>query len=59
MLSIGLEELKSVENIMFLRDRLDLDMKDEQVGPHFKSLVDESLTTKTTQFMDIVHIIAN
>jgi hypothetical protein len=59
MLSIGLEELKSVENIMFLRDRLDLDKKDEQVATHFKSLIDESLTTKTTQFMDMVHILAN
>jgi len=59
MLSIGLAELQSIENIMFLRDQLALDLSDEQARDRFKALVEESLTTKTTQFMDMVHIWAN
>jgi len=59
MLSTGLEELTSVENIMFLRDQLALDQKDDYASAHFKQLIEQSLSTKTQQFMDIVHIWAN
>lgn len=59
MLSIGLTELQSVDNIMFLRDQLALDKTDDESRNTFKALVEESLTTKTTQFMDMVHILAN
>jgi len=59
MLSTGLEELTSVENIMFLRDQLSLDLKDEAASAHFKQLVEVSLSTKRQQFMDMVHIAAN
>jgi len=59
MLSIGLFELQSVESIMFLRDQLALDLSDENAATHFRTLIEQSLTTKTQQFMDIVHIWAN
>mmetsp|Transcript_9981 Transcript_9981/g.13709 ORF Transcript_9981/g.13709 Transcript_9981/m.13709 type:complete len:1266 (+) Transcript_9981:125-3922(+) len=59
MLSTGLEELTSVENIMFLRDQLVLDKTDEQAVTHFKSKIDEAEKTKTQQFNDVVHILAN
>lgn len=59
MLSTGLEELTSVENIMFLRDQLVLDMTDEQAVSHFKAKIDEAEKTKTQQFNDVVHILAN
>ena len=59
MLSTGLEELTSVENIMFLRDQLVLNMTDEQAVVHFKERIDEAEKTKTQQFNDIVHILAN
>ena len=59
MLSIGLTELQSVDNIMFLRDQLALDKTDDQASIRFKALIEESLNTKTTQFMDVVHILAN
>eukprot|EP01114_Cavostelium_apophysatum_P003947 TRINITY_DN1407_c1_g1_i1.p1 TRINITY_DN1407_c1_g1~~TRINITY_DN1407_c1_g1_i1.p1 ORF type:complete len:1234 (+),score=376.93 TRINITY_DN1407_c1_g1_i1:156-3857(+) len=59
MLSVGLPELQSVENIMFLRDQLYLDKPDDAASAHFKALIEESLTTKTQQLMDMVHIWAN
>jgi len=59
MLSIGLQELQSVDNIMFLRDQLTLDLSEESATLRFKALIEESLTTKTQQFMDMVHILAN
>jgi len=59
MLSIGLSELQSVDNIVFLRDQLSLDLTDDRAAQRFKELIEESLTTKTTQFMDMVHILAN
>src|SRR4051812_33292835 len=40
MLSTGLTELQSVDNIMFLRDQLMLDLSDELAKTHFKSLID-------------------
>jgi len=59
MLSVGLPELQSVENILFLRDQLSLDKSDDNASIYFKALIEESLTTKTQQFMDMVHIWAN
>jgi hypothetical protein len=59
MLSVGLTELQGVENIMFLRTQLSLDLNDEQAATHFRALIEQSLTTKTQQFMDMMHILAN
>jgi hypothetical protein len=59
MLSVGLVELQTVENILFLRTQLSLDLNDEEAAAHFRVLIEQSLTTKTQQFMDMVHILAN
>jgi hypothetical protein len=59
MLSIGLQELRSTENIMYLREQLSLDQNDEEAAAKFRRLIDQSLATKTQQFMDYIHILAN
>lgn len=59
MLSTGLPELNSVEDIMWLRDHLLLSKTDEEAGEYFKAAISESLHTKTTQVMDLIHIWAN
>lgn len=56
MLSVGLPELQSVDDIMFLRDKLSLDKSDEAAASDFVKLIEESLNTKATQFMEMVHI---
>lgn len=59
MLAVGLPELQSVEDIMFLRDKLALGKTEPEAASSFKELIDESLKTKTTQFMDMLHIFVN
>jgi len=59
MLAVGLPELQTVEDILFLRDKLALEKKDEDAAVLFRELIDESLKTKTTQFMDMLHIFVN
>ena len=59
MLSVGLPELQSVEDIMFLRDQLALELNDDGAAKKFRELIEESLKTKTTQFMDMLHIFVN
>ena len=49
MLSTGIPELQSVEDISYLREAFSLDMNDNQARDKFKNLIYESLTTKTTQ----------
>lgn len=50
MLSTGIPELQSEEDISYLREAFSLDMNDAQARDKFKNLIYESLTTKTTQF---------
>lgn len=58
MLSVGLPELQSVDDIMSLRDKLSLDLSDEAAGNDFIKLIEESLNTKATQFNEMVHLLA-
>lgn len=59
MLSTGIPELKSVEDIAYLRDAFSLDYTDEQAKEKFKNLIYSSLTTKTTQINNAIHILAH
>jgi phosphatidylinositol kinase/protein kinase (PI-3 family) len=59
MLSVGLVELKSIEDVLWLRKTLNVEMGEEEAAAHFKKLIEVSLKTKTTQLMDVVHILAN
>jgi phosphatidylinositol-4,5-bisphosphate 3-kinase len=58
MLSTGIPELQSVDDIAYLRDAFVLDLTEEQAREHFKMLIYESLDTKTTLFNNAIHILA-
>lgn len=49
MLSTGIPELTSAEDIAYLRDAFSLDATEEGAREKFKNLIYQSLTTKTTQ----------
>jgi phosphatidylinositol-4,5-bisphosphate 3-kinase len=58
MLSTGIPELQSVDDITYLRDAFALDLTEEKAREHFKTLIYESLDTKTTLFNNAIHILA-
>jgi hypothetical protein len=49
MLSTGIPELTSVEDIAYLRDAFSLDVDSDKAKEKFTNLIYESLSTKTTQ----------
>jgi len=59
MLSTGIPELTSVEDIAYLRDAFSLDVSDEKAREKFTNLIYHSLTTKSTQFNNAIHILAH
>jgi phosphatidylinositol-4,5-bisphosphate 3-kinase catalytic subunit alpha/beta/delta len=59
MLSVGLDELQSVDNIAFLRDRIQSSLNEDAAADLFQKLIDSSLATTRQQMMDVVHILAN
>ena len=58
MLSTGIPELQSVEDINYLREAFELDMTEDKAREKFKTLIYESLDTKTTLFNNAIHILA-
>eukprot|EP00727_Mastigamoeba_balamuthi_P009991 m51a1_g5614 putative phosphatidylinositol- -diphosphate 3-kinase (1334) ;mRNA; f:729197-733986 len=58
-LCAGLPEVNTADDIAFLRERLRLDLGDEEAGQLFLKLVEQSLHTIGTQLMDLIHILAN
>ncbi|KAH3763554.1 phosphatidylinositol-4,5-diphosphate 3-kinase [Pelomyxa schiedti] len=59
MLATGLPELNGVEDIMWLHDHFLLQKTDVEAAEFFRGAITESLHTKTTQVMDMIHIWAN
>ena len=59
MLSTGIPELTSTDDLLYLRDAFSLDATDEKAREKFKNLIYESLATKTTQFNNAIHILAH
>lgn len=59
MLSTGIPELQEVEDIEYLRDAFALDLTEDKAREKFKTLIYESLDTKTTLFMNAIHILAH
>jgi len=59
MVSTGIPELKNVEDIYYLRDAFSLNSTEEQAKEKFTALIYESLTTKTTQVNNAIHILAH
>ena len=59
MLSTGIPELKSIEDIFYLREALSRELSDDQAAKKFENLIFESLNTKTTQANNLIHIMAH
>eukprot|EP01103_Thecamoeba_quadrilineata_P018313 TRINITY_DN690_c0_g2_i1.p1 TRINITY_DN690_c0_g2~~TRINITY_DN690_c0_g2_i1.p1 ORF type:complete len:1106 (+),score=228.82 TRINITY_DN690_c0_g2_i1:177-3320(+) len=59
MLSTGIPELKSEEDIEYLSTALSLNLTDEEAKKAFTKLIYESLTTKATQFNFAIHLLAH
>jgi len=59
MLSTGIPELQSVEDINYLRKAFSLEMTDNEATLLFTKLIYESLGTKTTVFNNVIHILAH
>jgi len=59
MLSTGIPELRSEEDINYLREAFSLEMTDEEASKKFERLIEESLKTKATQLNFMIHIMAH
>jgi len=59
MLSTGIPELSTVEDLDYLRDAFSIGLNDEEAIKLFTNLVFESLKTKTTQLNNFFHIVAH
>jgi phosphatidylinositol-4,5-bisphosphate 3-kinase len=59
MLSTGIPELTSTQDIDYLRDAFCIGMSDEEAARHYTQLIYESLSTRTTQAMFAIHIAVN
>jgi hypothetical protein len=59
MLSTGIPELTSVDDIAYLRDAFSLDYTDEKAAEKLRNLIYKSLTTRTTQVNNAIHILAH
>lgn len=56
MVSAGLPELEKPQDVDWVRDKLRLDLTDEEAFSHFRDLIFVSLRTKFTQFDDTIHV---
>eukprot|EP00697_Spironema_sp_BW2_P006825 gnl/Spiro4/20975_TR10223_c0_g1_i1.p1 gnl/Spiro4/20975_TR10223_c0_g1~~gnl/Spiro4/20975_TR10223_c0_g1_i1.p1 ORF type:complete len:585 (-),score=5.77 gnl/Spiro4/20975_TR10223_c0_g1_i1:8-1564(-) len=59
MLSTGIPELKNVDDINYLRDAFSIDSNEMDAAEKFKSLIYESLATKTTQINNMIHLLVH
>eukprot|EP01091_Cochliopodium_minus_P009002 TRINITY_DN2134_c2_g1_i2.p1 TRINITY_DN2134_c2_g1~~TRINITY_DN2134_c2_g1_i2.p1 ORF type:complete len:1422 (+),score=367.59 TRINITY_DN2134_c2_g1_i2:21-4286(+) len=59
MLSTGIPELSTVEDLDYLKESFSVGSSDEESVKFFSGLVYESLNTKTTQLNNFFHIIAH
>jgi len=59
MISTGIAELKSEEDLNYLREAFSLDLSNEEASKKFKKLIIESLNTKAIQFNFAIHLLAN
>jgi hypothetical protein len=59
MLSTGIPELQTANDIEYLRDAFSLEMNESQAADKFKQLIQECLYTRATQINNYIHIIAH
>jgi hypothetical protein len=58
MVSTGIPELQSIDDLDYLREALVLDRTDDEAATLFRELIHESLNTKATTFNFAVHLAA-
>ena len=56
MLSTGIPELQSEEDVNYLREAFLPDLSEEEACNHFRDLIYTSLATRTTQINNAVHV---
>jgi len=59
MLVTGIPELKSEDDISYMRSAFQLDKTDAEAAEHFKKQIHGSLNTKTTLANDVIHVLAH
>jgi len=59
MLTTGIPQLSTTEDLEYLRESFALQKTDEEAEKIFIRLIDESLNTKTTQINNAIHILAH
>jgi hypothetical protein len=59
MLSTGIPELKSMEDLDYLKDALAPELSDEQASEKFQGLISEALATRATQLNNFAHLMAH
>jgi hypothetical protein len=59
MLACGIPELKSVDDVLWLRKCLVLDKTKEEAAKYFKELIQQSLKNFRAMFNDYIHIFAH
>jgi len=59
MLSTGIPELQSEDDIQYLRKALQMDLNEEEAAKHFTKLIKESIESMSTQIMFVTHILAH
>lgn len=56
MMSTGIPELQSDEDMNYLREAFLPDLTEEEASSHFRDLIYSSLATRTTQINNAVHV---
>eukprot|EP01087_Luapelamoeba_hula_P012509 TRINITY_DN3491_c0_g1_i1.p1 TRINITY_DN3491_c0_g1~~TRINITY_DN3491_c0_g1_i1.p1 ORF type:complete len:1193 (-),score=145.86 TRINITY_DN3491_c0_g1_i1:18-3596(-) len=56
MLSSGIEQVRTIEDLYYLRDVLALDLSEEDAANRFTQLIAESLSNQVVKFNNAVHI---
>ncbi|KAK5582911.1 hypothetical protein RB653_004500 [Dictyostelium firmibasis] len=59
MVSTGIPELQSMNDLNYLKESFSLELSDEKAREKFVGLIHESLSTKTTQINNMIHIMAH
>ncbi|EGG14122.1 phosphatidylinositol-4,5-diphosphate 3-kinase [Cavenderia fasciculata] len=59
MVSTGIPELQSMDDLNYLQESFSLELSDEKAREKFIGLIHESLTTKTTQVNNYVHLLVH
>jgi phosphatidylinositol-4,5-bisphosphate 3-kinase len=59
MLSTGIPELQTVDDISYLRDAFASDKSDDAAAEEFSKFIEEALKAKSVLFNEMVHLIAH